>query len=150
YQGAAAYPPVRTDIVLDAIEARNQLFALFTFNRSSRDFFHNVLIGVSGLEKKAANAGERAALERALAALDAAREVLSRSHNPFLLRQVAKERNLTDARFYFTITSARCPRCWEGEAPQLFRRSSLAMENPHDRPRSCWSVADRCSDYANV
>jgi len=94
---------------LVAIEARNQLVALFTFNRYSRDLFHDVLIGVSALEKKAADAGERAALERALAALDqhfridlppertgdASRpgydEVLSRTHNPFLLRQVAEE-----------------------------------------------------------
>jgi 2-polyprenyl-3-methyl-5-hydroxy-6-metoxy-1,4-benzoquinol methylase len=94
---------------LVAIEARNRLFALFTFNRYSRDLFHDVLIGVSALEKKAADAGERAALERALAALDqhfridlppertgdASRpgydEVLSRTHNPFLLRQVAEE-----------------------------------------------------------
>jgi 2-polyprenyl-3-methyl-5-hydroxy-6-metoxy-1,4-benzoquinol methylase len=134
---------------LVAIEARNQLFALFTFNRYSRDFFHDVLIGVSALEKKAADARERAALERALAALDqhfridlppkrtgeAGRpgydEVLSRTHNPFLLRQAAKERGLIDIEVLFYHYHA-LPPMLEGEAPELFRRSSLAMENPRD------------------
>jgi len=134
---------------LVAIEARNQLFALFTFNRYSRDLFHDVLIGVSALEKKAADARERAALERALAVLDqhfridlppermgdAARpgydEVLSRTHNPLLLRLAAEERGLTDVEVLFYHYHA-LPPMLEGEAPELFRRTSLAMENPHD------------------
>jgi 2-polyprenyl-3-methyl-5-hydroxy-6-metoxy-1,4-benzoquinol methylase len=134
---------------LVAIEARNQLFALFTFNRYSRDFFHDVLIGVSALEAKAANAAERAALDRALVVLDqhfridlpperkggAGRlgydEVLSRTHNPFLLRQLAQERRLADVEVLFYHYHA-LPPILEGEAPELFRRASLATENPRD------------------
>jgi SAM-dependent methyltransferase len=134
---------------LVAIEARNQLFALFTLNRYSRDFFHDVLIDVSALKRKAANAGERAALERALAVLDrrfrvdlpperrgdAGRpgydEVLSRTHNPFLLRHMAQEKGLTDVEVLFYHYHALPPMLERG-APGLFRRASLAIEDPRD------------------
>src|SRR5262245_42552573 len=66
---------------LVAIEARNQLFALFTFN--------------------------------------------------FPLRQAAQERGLTDVEMLFYHYHALLPML-EGEAPELFRRTSLAMENPRD------------------
>jgi SAM-dependent methyltransferase len=132
---------------LVAVEARNQLFALFTLNRYSRDLFRDALIDVRGLELQAADAGERAALERALAVLDErfrldlppARtgdaatpgydEVLSRTHNPFLLRQQAHEQGLTDVEVLFYHYHA-LPPMLEGAAPNLFRRASLAMENP--------------------
>jgi SAM-dependent methyltransferase len=132
-----------------AIEARNQLFALFTLNRYSRDFFRDSLIDYQALIEGAADAAERQALERALAELDQrfrtdlppARtgdagqpgydEMLSRTHNPFLLRQLAEEQGLTGVEILFFHFHA-LPPMLESAAPELFRRASLAMEDPHD------------------
>ena len=134
---------------LVAIEARNQLFALFTLNRYSRDFFRNSLIDFAGLAAKAADAGERAALEQAVATLDERfrmdlppvrggeagnpgyDEVLSRTHNPFELRARAEALGFADVEvlFYHFHT---LPPMLEGAIPRLFRRASLAMENPRD------------------
>jgi hypothetical protein len=101
------------------------------------------------LQQLAADEGERAALERALAALDERflldlppvrtgddgkpgyDEVLSRTHNPFLLRQQAHEQGLTDVEVLFYHYHA-LPPMLESVAPDLFRRASLAMEDPRD------------------
>ena len=58
-------------------------------------------------------------------------EVLSRTHNPFLLRQQALEQGLTDVEVLFYHYHA-LPPMLEGAAPDLFRRASLAMEDPRD------------------
>jgi hypothetical protein len=134
---------------LIAVEARNQLFALFTLNRYSRAFFRDVLINESALLENTTDASERAALVRALASLDerfrmelppvrtgeAGRpgydEVLSRTHNPFQLCQQAQQQGLTEAKILFYHFHA-LPPMLEGEAPAVFRRASLAMENPYD------------------
>ena len=134
---------------LVAVEARNQLFALFTLNRYSRDLFRDALIDVGALRQHAADPGEQAALENALAALDERfrldlpptrtghagepgyDEVLSRTHNPFVLRQQALEQGLTDVEVLFYHYHA-LPPMLEGAAPALFRRASLAMEDPRD------------------
>lgn len=134
---------------LVAVEARNQLFALFTLNRYSRDLFHDALIDAEALRQQAADASERTALDQALASLDERfrldlpptrtghagepgyDEVLSRTHNPFVLRQQALEQGLTDVEVLFYHYHA-LPPMLEGTAPALFRRASLAMENPRD------------------
>jgi hypothetical protein len=134
---------------LVAVEARNQLFALFTLNRYSRDLFRDTLIDVGALQRQVADAGERAALEKAMAVLDERfrldlpptrtghagepgyDEVLSRTHNPFVLRQQALEQGLTDVEVLFYHYHA-LPPMLEGAAPDLFRRASLAMEDPRD------------------
>lgn len=134
---------------LVAIEARNQLFALFTLNRYSRDFFRNSLIDLPGLAAKASDTSERTALEQAVARLDERfrmdlppvrggeagnpgyDEVLSRTHNPLQLRQQAEALGFVDAEVLFYHFHA-LPPMLEGNVPGLFRRASLALENPRD------------------
>jgi len=132
-----------------AVEARNQLFALFTLNRYSRAFFHDVLIDSSALLERAAGPDERTAVVRALGLLDdrfrldippvrtgeavapGYDEILSRTHNPFVLHDQAEQLSLKDVEILFYHFHA-LPPMLEGEVPALFRRASLAMENPRD------------------
>lgn len=134
---------------LVAIEARNQLFALFTLNRYSRDFFHEALIDVKSLRAEATVPGEAAGLDRALAMLDRQfridlppirrgkagepgyDEVLSRTHNPMLLRQQAEAAGMTGIKILFYHFHALPPMA-ESEIPGLFRRASVAMEKSED------------------
>lgn len=133
---------------LVAIEARNELFALFTLNRYSRGFFRDVLIDEAQLTASAEPA-ERAALERALAELDQRfrmdlppvrkgyqgergyDEVLSRTHNPFVSRETAAQAGLIDIEVLFYHFHA-LPPLLERAVPELFRRASVAMESPRD------------------
>lgn len=128
--------------------ARNQLFALFTLNRYSDELFREQLIRVEALEA-AADAGERAGLARAMESLrerfrmdlpprragyedePGYDEVLSRTHNPFVLRREAEDVGLLDVRVLFYHYHA-LPPMLQAEAPDLFRRASLAMEDPDD------------------
>lgn len=134
---------------LVAVEARNQLFGLFTLNRYSRAFFRDVLIGEDTLVRQASDDAERAALARALTRLDERfrmdlppmrtgeagkpgyDEVLSRTHNPFLLRQQAETLGLVQTEVLFYHFHA-LPPMLEGDVPSLFRRASVAMEDPRD------------------
>jgi 2-polyprenyl-3-methyl-5-hydroxy-6-metoxy-1,4-benzoquinol methylase len=128
-------------------EARNQLFALFTLNRYSHEFFLNDLMRVAALR---AAAGESAApLDRAL---DLVRErfrtdlppqrkgksgepgydeVLSRTHNPLVLKEQFLAAGFKDVRVMFYHYHCLPPMA-EGAVPELFRRESLRMENPDD------------------
>lgn len=127
-----------------AIEARNQLFALFTLNRYTRDFFLKDLIDAGSL-----SAAEREALAPALAALDERfrldlpplrqgkagepgyDEVLSRTHNPMLVRAQLEAAGFRDVRLHFYHYHA-LPPMLEAHAPDWFRRRSLALEDPAD------------------
>ncbi len=131
-----------------AIEARNQLFALFTLNRYSRDFFRQTLIDEAGLRAKASG-DETAALNAAFeeinrhfrADLPPIRkgyedepgydEVLSRTHNPFELAAQARAAGLVDVEVLFYHFHALPPMV-EAEMKPFFRRASLDMENPRD------------------
>lgn len=134
---------------LVAVEARNQLFALYSLNRYSRDLFRDVLIDAESLRRAAENAADLAVIERTLARLDdqfrtdlppvrkgsesrpGYDEVLSRTHNPFLLRQRAEQCGLVDTETLFYHFHA-LPPMFEAEMPSLFKRASLALENPRD------------------
>jgi 2-polyprenyl-3-methyl-5-hydroxy-6-metoxy-1,4-benzoquinol methylase len=132
---------------LVVLEARNQLFALFTLNRYSHQFFLHDLIRDGALR---ALAGEQApALDVALEQLqDRFRldlppvrkgkagepgydEVLSRTHNPLVLRQQAADLGLADVRVLFYHYHSMPPML-AAAVPDLFRRTSLAMESPED------------------
>ena len=132
---------------LIAVEARNELFSLFTLNRYSRDFFQDRLLDMDGLRQRAG--AEREGLDKALQQLDERfrmdlppvrkgyvtepgyDEVLSRLHNPFELAQLARAQGLVDVRVLFYHYHA-LPPMLQACAPELFRRESIAMENPHD------------------
>lgn len=134
---------------LVALEARNQLFALFTLNRYSRDLFREVLIDSDRLTRMARDADERSALEQGLAEMDARfrtdlppvrkgydaepgyDEILSRTHNPLALAAAARELGLDAVETLFYHFHA-VPPMLEERAPRLFREASLALEDPRD------------------
>ncbi len=132
-----------------ACEARNELFSLFTLNRYSRDFFRSRLIEEPGLLASARDSSELEKLQKALEGLDRQfrmdlpptrkgyenepgyDEVLSRTHNPFELRELAMQAGLREVEILFYHYHA-LPPMLERAAPAIFRRASLAMEDPRD------------------
>lgn len=132
---------------LVVVEARNQLFSLFTLNRYSHGFFLDELIRG---EELAAKAGDKADdVRRCLDDLGQQfrmdlppvrkgkedepgyDEVLSRLHNPLVLRQQMADAGFTDVRLHFYHFHCLPPMC-EAKVPEFFRQQSLAMENPDD------------------
>lgn len=131
------------------VEARNALFSLFTLNRYSRDFFRDELMGARALLERTESPEERAALEAALLEFDARfrldlppvrtgkadepgyDEVLSRTHIPFELTELARSAGLVEPRALFYHYHALPPMLARA-VPALFRRESLARENPTD------------------
>ena len=129
------------------LEARNQLFSLFTLNRYSRDFFRKTLIDEAALR---AGAGAHAnALDEVFAEIDGHfrldlpplrrgkagepgyDELLSRTHNPFELAELARRAGLQDVEILFYHYHCLPPLAAD-RIPDVFRTQSLAMENPRD------------------
>lgn len=129
------------------VEARNELFGLFTLNRYSSALFEHRLIQVARLK---ANAPEES--EKIDAAVSALRkrfrmdlppvrggmagepgydEVLSRLHNPFELREQFVQHELKDIRLLFYHFHSLPPQL-ASSAPKLFLEESLRRENPED------------------
>lgn len=130
-----------------AVEARNELFALFTMNRYSRDFIFNRLIDPDAL--RAAAGSEREKLDSALSHLEAMYrvdlppvrkgkadepgydEVLSRLHNPLELQQQFRKAGFKSVQLLFYHFHA-LPPMFAAEIPEVFRSRSLALEqDPH-------------------
>lgn len=131
------------------VEARNALFALFTLNRYSWEFFRDRLIDEAAL-RAAAEDDEREALENALGELvdlfhteeppvrhgtegePGYDQVRSRTHDPLALADTLREEGLLDVRILHYHFHALPPMLAK-RAPALARRASLAMEDPTDR-----------------
>jgi len=129
------------------VEARNQLFSLFTLNRYSYDFFLRDLVRADHLRERAG--AESDALDQALAAMKGQfrtdlpptrggkadepgyDEVLSRTHNPFVLQEAARRAGLLDVRVHFYHFHALPPMVQQ-LVPELFLRESVAMEQADD------------------
>lgn len=127
-------------------EARNQLFALFTLNRYSRDFFRETLIDEESLRANA-NPDEAGAIDAAFEELDRCfrvdlpplrtgissepgyDEVLSRTHNPFQMKEIAEASGLVDVEILFYHYHA-LPPIVEQFLPHTNRRQSVEMESP--------------------
>jgi SAM-dependent methyltransferase len=125
------------------IEARNELFALFTMNRYSHEFFFERLCSKELLQPQ--NADERESLDRAMAELKKMfrtdlppirrgkadepgyDEVVSRTHNPLVLRKQLEVAGFVDIQLYFYHFHSLPPMIGS-MTPELFRRSSLEME----------------------
>lgn len=130
---------------LVAVEARNQLFALFTLNRYSYQFFLNELVRERELFDGQEDTVRRQVLDelgqRFRLDLPPVRggkagepgydEVLSRTHNPLVFREKFAAIGFRDVRVLFYHYHCLPPLC-ERSAPELFRRHSLVMENPDD------------------
>lgn len=130
-----------------AIEARNELFGLFTLNRYSYDLFTRELVRADDL--RSMHGVDHAALA---AALEQLRErfrmdvpplrtghsgepgydqVLSRTHNPFVVRRQLESEGFEDVHVRFYHYHA-LPPMFEASMPETFRALSLAMEDPDD------------------
>jgi len=130
------------------VEARNQLFALFSLNRYSRDFFMESLIDIPALEM-ATDIDDLSRIEEAKATIEQQfrmelplirkgrngepgyDEVVSRMHNPFELRRTAERVGLRDVSILFYHYHCMPPMV-EHLFPDLFRKASLAREDPMD------------------
>jgi SAM-dependent methyltransferase len=129
---------------LVVVEARNQLFALFTLNRYSYDLFVKDLIGEprSGTPDAAVLAGALAELQaRFRMDLPPIRkgkegepgydEVLSRAHNPLLLARAFGDAGFKNVRTLF-YHFHYVPPMLQARFPDFFRAESLAREDPED------------------
>jgi 2-polyprenyl-3-methyl-5-hydroxy-6-metoxy-1,4-benzoquinol methylase len=130
---------------LVVVEARNQLFALFTLNRYSYDLFVDDLIGTA----RSQTAPDAQTLENALAELrthfrmdlppirggkegePGYDEVLSRVHNPLVLSRTFASVGFTNVRTLFYHFHC-LPPMLQFRFPEFFRAESLAREQPDD------------------
>jgi 2-polyprenyl-3-methyl-5-hydroxy-6-metoxy-1,4-benzoquinol methylase len=129
------------------VEARNQLFSLFTMNRPSYEFIMGELIRADELVERAGDVREKlvASLEslkehfrmdlppvrRGKAGEPGYDEVLSRTHNPLTLRSQFEAAGFRDVQVLFYHFHP-LPPMLASRMPDLFRRESLAMEEPGD------------------
>jgi SAM-dependent methyltransferase len=132
---------------LAVIEARNQLFSLFTLNRPSYEFISNDLIRAE--ERRASAGAERPALDAALEKMQAQfrmdlppirrgkagepgyDEVVSRTHNPLAMRPQFEAAGFRDVRVLFYHYHV-VPPMFAAQLPEYFIRESVAMEDPAD------------------
>lgn len=130
-----------------AIEARNQLFALFTLNRYSYELFARELVraddlrATPGVDGRALDAALDELKQRFRMDLPPVRtgragepgydEVLSRTHNPLVLRRQIEAAGFAEARVLFYHYHA-LPPMFEAAMPGPFREMSVAMEDPED------------------
>jgi len=132
---------------LAVVEARNQLFALFTLNRYSYNLFIEELIQLERLKLKA---GEHASVlmdemetlkkqfqmdqppvRKGKEEEPGYDEVLSRTHNPFILKELFKRNGFKDVRVLFYHYHC-LPPMLAPAFPEFFQQESLVMEDPHD------------------
>jgi SAM-dependent methyltransferase len=133
---------------LVVIEARNQFFSLFTLNRYSHNFFVNDLIRLDELRNKAGdqvdvldNAMTELAshfsvnippIQKGKAGEPGYDEVLSRTHNPLLLKEQFESTGFHDVKLLFYHYHC-IPPMFSSGISNLFIRESIAMEkNPSD------------------
>lgn len=129
------------------VEARNQLFALFTLNRYSYELFLAELIHSD--ELKAVCGELLPQVEQALDELSTRfrmdlppvrkgkqgepgyDEILTRTHNPFVLRDQFMQAGFTDVRLLFYHFHC-LPPMLAARFPEFFKQRSLAIEDPED------------------
>lgn len=132
---------------LALVEARNELFALFTCNRYSYQFLVDRLIRPRKWKRIRGSKGKY--LQRSLSSLQkhfrmdlppvrrgkagepGYDEVLSRTHNPLVAAQQFAQAGFKDVEILFYHYHS-LPPMFERLAPDFFRRQSLKMENPRD------------------
>ena len=126
------------------VEARNELFSMFTLNRYSHEFYLKQLLPVDALREQAGD--ERDGLNAALAQVEGMfrtdlppirrgketepgyDEVLSRTHNPLLLQQRFLAGGFRDVQLHYYHFHCLPPMV-SSHAPRLFQEVSLQMEN---------------------
>jgi 2-polyprenyl-3-methyl-5-hydroxy-6-metoxy-1,4-benzoquinol methylase len=122
------------------LEARNELFALFTQNRYTYELIAQRLVPAGALGGEGAKALEAMKqhfrmdlppVRKGKSGEPGYDEVLSRTHNPFELRALFEAAGFRDVEVLFYHYHC-LPPMFERELPELFRRQSVAMEDPRD------------------
>jgi SAM-dependent methyltransferase len=132
------------------VEARNELFSLFTMNRYSHQFFMQRLVPVDLLQAAARENDETVGIQQALSQVESMfrtdlppvrkgkesepgyDEVLSRVHNPLVLREQFLQGGFDQVRLAYYHFHCLPPMVQEF-APRAYREASLAMESdPED------------------
>jgi len=122
------------------LEARNELFALFTQNRYSYELIAKRLVPAGALGGEGAKALEALKqhfrmdlppVRKGKSGEPGYDEVLSRTHNPFELRAQFEAAGFRDVEVLFYHYHC-LPPMFEREMPEIFRRQSVAMEDPRD------------------
>lgn len=127
------------------LEARNELFALFTQNRFTSDFIRRRCVDESALLEKAGDLApilgkcldEFSGLMRMdlppqrKGMASGYDEVLSRTHNPFELLPALEKTGFDRLRLHFYHYHC-LPPMLASAAPDFFKAQSLAMEDPED------------------
>jgi 2-polyprenyl-3-methyl-5-hydroxy-6-metoxy-1,4-benzoquinol methylase len=132
---------------LVALEARNQFFSLFSLNRYSYDFFRNELVQADKLLQQS---GEH--VDKVNEYLEAMKkqfcmdlppirkgkesepgydEVLSRTHNPLVLKAMFEKAGLAEVSLKFYHYHP-LPPIFSTKSQDLFVKQGVAMENPDD------------------
>ena len=120
---------------LVAVEARNQLFSLFTLNRYTYEFFRDELVRpddetvLAPLEQHLRM--DLPPVRSGQAGAPGYDEVLSRTHNPLVLRRQVEAAGFRDVRTLFYHYHG-LPPMYQSIDPAGFRRLSLAREDPRD------------------
>ena len=122
------------------VEARNELFSLFTLNRYARDFFFDKLIDQKNLPHSAASALERLATHfrvdlpikrRGSGSEKGYDEITSNTHNPLILKPLFESLGFVNTSLDF-YHFHRLPPMYETDFPDTYRELSEAMEDPQD------------------
>ena len=129
------------------VEARNQLFSLFTLNRYSYELFLDELIysrellEAAGLDEDDLKAVLRELKGMFRTDLPPVRkgkqdepgydEVLSRTHNPLVLKEQFQKTGFSNVRVMFYHYHC-LPPMYESRLPGFFRAMSVKMEDPFD------------------
>ncbi|MFA4903578.1 MAG: class I SAM-dependent methyltransferase [Desulfobaccales bacterium] len=132
---------------LVVVEARNQFFSFFTLNRYSYNFFMEELIRREHLLDKAGTGKTQLIslmkslenqfhmdlppIRKGKESEPGYDEILSRTHNPLLLKEQFISQGFKDVKLLFYHYHC-LPPMFEKEIPELFRQESLAMEDPED------------------
>lgn len=122
------------------LEARNELFALFTQNRYTHELIAKRLVPAGALGPEGTKALEAMKqhfrmdlppVRKGKSGEPGYDEVLSRTHNPFELRAQLEKAGFREVEVLFYHYHC-LPPMFERDLPELFRRQSVAMEDPRD------------------
>jgi 2-polyprenyl-3-methyl-5-hydroxy-6-metoxy-1,4-benzoquinol methylase len=130
------------------LEARNQFFSLFTLNRYSYEFFLKELIQIDLLKKQFS--GEKLEtfnlvieqmknhfnlnlppIRKGYAGEPGYDEILSRTHNPFVMKDKLMSYGFKDISFKFYHYHP-LPPIFKDLMPDIFTEQAVKMENPDD------------------
>ncbi|MDH3974314.1 MAG: class I SAM-dependent methyltransferase [Deltaproteobacteria bacterium] len=132
---------------LVALEARNQFFSLFSLNRYSYDFFRNELIRADELLQQGREYNNE--ITESLEAMKEQfrmdfppvrkgkesepgyDEVLSRVHNPLILKEKFEQMGFTEVNLKFYHFHP-LPPVFSKQLPDFFVKQGVTMENPDD------------------